>query len=269
MAQPYAGFLRDFEALLARGAKLPRGGGRPARLPAPKPGAPTVLILAPHPDDECIVGALPRRLQRERGWRVAVVPVTLGSRPERRAARLDELKGACAFLGWDVLAAGDRGLADVLRRERPRLVLFPHAGDANSTHRHVHDLAVTALRAAGPKLRCAVAETEFWATLPDPNLLVALSSRDAADLVAALSFHDGEIVRNPYHVLFPCWLADGARRGAELVGGQGAAAAPGRFAALYRLSRWTGRALERAEPGRIAGAKTDLDALLEGIAGEA
>jgi len=269
MARPYEAFVRRLDALLRRGAALPRGTGRPPRLKAPKPGAPTALILAPHPDDECIVGALPRRLQRQRGWRVAVVPVTLGSRPERRAARLDELRGACGYLGWDVLESGERGLAAILRRERPRLVLFPHAGDANSTHRRVHELAAAALREAGAQLRCAVAETEFWATLPDPNLLLAVPPRDAADLVAALSFHDGEIARNPYHVLFPCWLADSARRGAELVGGQGAAAAPARFAALYRLSRWTGRALERAKPGRIAGVKTDLDALLEGIADEA
>ena len=261
--------MREFDALLRRAAALPRGRGRPARLPAPKPGAPTALILAPHPDDECIVGALPRRLQRERGWRVAVVPVTLGSRPERRQARLAELRGACGFLGWDVLEAGDRELGALLRRERPRLALFPHAGDANSTHRRVHDLAVAALRESGGPLRCAIAETEFWSTLPDPNLLVTLSARDAADLVAGLSFHDGEIERSPYHVLFPCWLADGARRGAELVGGQGAPAAAERFAALYRLSRWNGRALERAKPGRIAGARTDLDALLEGIADEA
>lgn len=265
MAHPYAGFVRDFEALLERAAALPRGVARPLRLPAPKPGAPLALILAPHPDDECIVGGLPRRLQRERGWRIAVAPVTLGSRMERRAGRLAELQAACRFLGWDVLAAGDRGLVALLRRERPRLVLYPHAGDANSTHRRVHDLAVAALRELGPQFRCAVAETEFWATLPDPNLMVALPARDAADLVAALSFHVGEIERNPYHVLFPSWLADGARRGAELVGGEGTAAVPGRFAALYRLSRWTGRALKRAAPGRVATARTDLDALLKEI----
>jgi hypothetical protein len=269
VTHPYAGFVGEFEALLERGAALPRGGARRARAPAPKPGAPTALILAPHPDDECIVGALPRRLQRERGWRVAVAPVTLGSRAERRAPRLEELKGACRFLGWEVLEPGERGLAALLRRESPRLVLFPHSGDANSTHRRVHDLAVAALREAGPKFRCAVAETEFWATLPDPNLLLDVAGRDAADLVAALSFHGGEIERNPYHVLFPCWLADGARRGAELVCGQGASAAPGRFASLYRLSRWTGKALERVAPGRVAGPRADLDALLEGAADEA
>ncbi len=268
MERPYLDFVRRFESLLAQAADLPRGGLTPAPCPALKPGAPLALVLAPHPDDECLVGALPLRLQRESGWRVAVAPVTLGSRPERRAGRLGELKGACAFLGWDALAAGDGNLAALLRRERPRLVLFPHADDANSTHRRVHGLAVEALRALGPDFRGLAAETEFWATLPDPNLMIGISAADAADLVGALSFHKGEIERNPYHALLPCWLADGARRGAELVGGQGAAATGSRFAALYRLSLWNGRNLERlAPPGRVAGPGEDVAALLAAAAG--
>jgi len=263
VSQPYSDFVREFEELLERAVRLPRGGLAPATRPAPKPGAPLALILAPHPDDECIVGALPLRLQRECGWRVAVAPVTLGSRPERREARLAEFRAACAFLGWDALPLQDGGLAELLRRERPRLVLIPHAEDANSTHRRVHGLAVESLRAAGPGFRCAVAETEYWATMSDPNLMVEAPAGAAGDLVAALSFHKGEIERNPYHVLLPCWLADGARRGAELVGGQGATAPAFRLAALYRLSVWNGSALERASgPGRVAAAGADLPVIV-------
>ncbi len=259
MTQPYADFVREFEALLERGESLPRGGLKPAPLPAPKPDAPLVLILAPHPDDECIVGALPLRLQREAGWRVAAAPVTLGSRPDRRSARLAEFQGACAYLGWEGLTVGGRELGELLRRERPSLVLFPHAEDANSTHRRVHALALDALRSVGSGFRCAVAETEYWSTLADPNLMVETPAAAAGELVAALSFHGGEIERSPYHVLLPCWLADGARRGAELVGAQGASAPAFRFASLYRLSAWNGAALERAPgPGRIAPAGADL-----------
>lgn len=259
MSQPYADFVREFEALLARGESLPRGGLKPAPLPATKADAPLALILAPHPDDECIMGALPLRLQREAGWRVAAAPVTLGSRPDRRDARLAELRGACDYLGWKALSAEEGRLGDLLRRERPRLVLFPHAEDANSTHRRVHALALEALRSLGPDFRCAVAETEYWSTLADPNLMVETPAAAAGELVAALSFHAGEIERSPYHVLLPCWLADGARRGAELVGAQGAAAPAFRFASLYRLSVWNGTTLERsAGPGRVAAAGDDL-----------
>lgn len=263
MTQPYEYFVREFEALLARAEGLPRGGLTPAPLPAPKADAQLALILAPHPDDECIVGALPLRLQREAGWRVAVAPVTLGSRPERRAARLGELQGACAYLGWEALTVEEGGLGELLRRERPRLVLFPHADDANSTHRRVHELAVEALRSLGPGFRCAVAETEYWSTLADPNLMVETPAAAASELVAALSFHAGEIARSPYHVLLPCWLADGARRGAELVVAQGAAAPAFRLASLYRLSAWNGAALERASgPGKVAPAGADLSVIV-------
>jgi hypothetical protein len=262
VSQTYADFVREFEALLKRAAHLPRGGMKPAPRPAAKPGAPRVLILAPHPDDECIVGALPLRLQREAGWSVGVVPVTLGSRGDRQDARRLELAQACAYLGWDPLTT-EGGLGALLRREDPRLILFPHAQDANTTHREVNRVCADTLRALGPDFHCAVAETEYWATLPDPNLMVETSAADAADLVAALSFHEGEVARNPYHVLLPCWLADGARRGAELVGGQGAKSSGLRLASLYRLSHWDGRELVRASgPGRLAAAGADLPALL-------
>lgn len=262
MSASYRDFVSEFERLLADGASLPRG--RPcgkAATPA-KPGAPTVLVLAPHPDDECLVGVLPRRLQREQGWRVAVAAVTWGSRQDRRAARRAELAGACGYLGWDMLDA-DAGLTQVVRDAAPRLILFPHADDANSTHRDAHRRALAALGEAGAGYQGFVAETEYWSTLRDPNLMVAASADAVADLAAALSFHEGEIARSPYHILLPCWLADGARRGAELVGGQGAGAASGRFAALYRLSRWDGRALARVSgPGRIASVGADVAVLL-------
>ena len=46
-----------------------------------------VLVLAPHPDDESITGLLPLRLREECAFEIWVLPVTLGSRPERRAER--------------------------------------------------------------------------------------------------------------------------------------------------------------------------------------
>ena len=253
---PYQNFVRDLDKILEKGEKLPCGGFKTGKSFVAKAKAPLVLILAPHPDDECLTGALPLRLQREAGWRVAVAPVTLGSRVDRRSARLKELKAACRFLSWDVLAPGDAGLPDLMRREAPSLVLMPHAKDANSTHRKVHQMG---LRTLGRDTRTLVAETEYWSTMENPNLMVETDRGDTADLIAALSCHRGEVGRNPYHVLLPCWLADGARRGAELVGGQGSKATKIRFATLYRLSRWNGRALARASgPGRVCGARADI-----------
>jgi hypothetical protein len=81
-------------------------------------------------------------------------------------------------------------------------------------------------------------ETEFWRAMADPNLMVESSPDDVADLVAAVSFHRGEVARNPYHLFLPAWMADNVRRGSELVGGQGAGAQDFHFATLYRLTEW-------------------------------
>src|SRR5437870_10251710 len=81
-------------------------------------------------------------------------------------------------------------------------------------------------------------DTEFWGQMIDPNLMVEISAQDLTDMICALTFHAGEVQRNPYHLLLPAWMLDNVRRGAELVGGQGAAAPDFTFAALYRLRKW-------------------------------
>ena len=72
----------------------------------------------------------------------------------------------------------------------------------------------------------------------EPNLMVESSPADVADLVAAVSFHRGEVARNPYHLSLPIWMADNVRRGSERVGGQGGSAPAFHFATLYRLREW-------------------------------
>ncbi|PTT74977.1 hypothetical protein DBR42_29925, partial [Pelomonas sp. HMWF004] len=195
------------------------------------------LIFAPHPDDECIVGALPLRLRQEAGWRVTNVAVTLGSNPARRAARWAELQDACAVLGFDCVRVGAEGLSDVrddtaerlpqlwqahveritalLAAHRPALVLAPHALDDNPSHQGTYRLVAEALAAA--RLDTVVAHTEFWATQAAPNALVQTGLADTARLVTALAQHAGEIERNPYHLRLPAFLADAVRRGGELV----------------------------------------------------
>ncbi len=252
MPTPHLRYLRDFERLLAQGRRLPNAAAPARPVPRARAGAPTVLILAPHPDDECLMGVLPRRLQRESGWRVIAVAATLGSRLDRRDARRAEMSAACARLGWEFACAADRPLHEIVRDARPELVLLPHRRDANATHRAVHRRALAALRRAELKSGAVAAETEYWSTLEDPNALVEADPAVAADLLAALTCHAGEVARNPYHALWPCWLADGARRGAELVGGRGAAADGASWASLYRLSRWNGKRLVRLSAPRMA-----------------
>ncbi|HNX94125.1 MAG TPA: PIG-L family deacetylase [Holophaga sp.] len=280
MKHPYRDYVAAFAALRARAHALPLGGMASVAVPSASNG-PRVLIFAPHPDDECITGALPLRLLRERGARVGVVPVTLGSRIERRLERLQELRGALAFLGWELVPAGEggwtdisiqgrsrnpenwlravRAMADLLARERPVVVCFPHGGDWNGTHIGTHALLMDALASLPPDFRCNVIETEFWGANAEPNLMIESSADDVADLVAALSFHVGEVARNPYHLSLPAWMADNVRRGGELVGGQGGAAPDFQFATLYRLREWNGQSLSDIFPGgRVMSVDSDL-----------
>lgn len=93
--------------------------------------------------------------------------------------------------------------------------------------------------------------------------MVEISPRDLGDLIAALSFHTGEVQRNPYHLRLPAWMQDNVRRGGEVVGGQGETPPSFSFATLYRLSRWTGSTLHPAFAGsRVVGATDDLATLL-------
>ena len=84
-------------------------------------------------------------------------------------------------------------------------------------------------------------------------------------MMTALSFHVGEVQRNPYHLLVPAWMQDNVRRGGELVGGQGGAAPDFAFATLYRLRRWvdggTSAGLSRAAAHLAAG--TDAGEILK------
>ncbi len=267
MNQSYLAFVRAFRRTLDEARSIPWGGLPSAAGAAPGPGAPVTLVFSPHPDDECIIGALPLRLRREAGHRVVVAAVTLGSDPARRGPRLAELRDACGYLGFEVLPLGGEGLTGItpaaraadpaawgaaverareaLEACRPAVVVLPHELDGHPTHAGTSLLAQDALAASG--LDCAVVQTEFWHPLEAPTLMVESSDADVADLVAAISFHRGEVARNPYHVLLPSWMSDNVRRGSERVGSAGAAAAPFAFATLYRHGRWSDGVFRPAE----------------------
>ena len=257
---PYRQWIAEFDAWSKAGRALPSVGTAFPPPPQAIPAVDKVLLFSPHPDDECITGALPLRLSQEAGLQVVNIAVTLGSNKARQAARWGELQQACSFLGWSVDCAAPDGLSritpkarmeepdhwcgavkvirDILVRYRPRAVVFPHEADWNASHMGTHWLVMDALAAMPPEYSCVLVETEFWAAMNTPNLMVESNVEDVADLVAALSLHVGEVQRNPYHLTLPAWMQDNVRRGGELVGGQGAAAPDYRFATLYRVGRW-------------------------------
>ena len=258
---PYARFVNDALHVVCEAQQLPLGGFPPPSRPVLAADAPRALFFAPHPDDETISGGLALRLLREAKFNVINVAVTQGSKKERQAERLMELQNACAYLGFGVQTTGPNGLervtaktrqtdahywkamvqviAEILIKHQPRVIFFPHERDWNGTHIGVHHLVMDALHTMSPGFECYVVETEFWGAMDDPNLAVEISATDLADLIAATSFHVGEVKRNPYHLSLPAWMMDNVRRGAELVGGQGGAAPEFQFAALCRLRRWS------------------------------
>ncbi len=275
-----------------RGREIPSG----ALPPAPATFAPPArgfkaVFCAPHPDDESLSGALALRWRLEAGAQVINCAVTLGSDRARRSRRRGELQAACRVLGFELeILSGPEGLESVnprTRREqpeawkekvriaeeffdrvRPDAVLAPHGDDFNSTHLGTHALVVEALGAhlerRGGLL--PLIETEFWHPLSDPNLMLGLAPELVALQLMAAAEHAGEMERNPFHLRQPARLMDNARRGSEVVGGQGGAGAPFLFAELYRVRFLRGRDLVAARPGNHAiapGEPCGLPELLE------
>ena len=284
MNHPYEQFVNSFVTLMEDGRRMPLGDFPPAMVPKVLDNAPRVLVLAPHPDDEAINGGLAMRLRRELRFRVTAVAITQGSRVDRKAERLEEMQASCHFLGFELITTPHTGLAgvnaktrannpsawadtvshlqEIIAYHRASVLVLPHEDDFNTTHTGTHLLVVDALRAMGPKHTCRIVETEFWRPMAHPNLLIESSPADVADLVAATSFHKGEVLRNPYHLHLPAWMADNVRRGSELVGGQGVAAPPFQFATLYRVRDWVdGDFRECLNAGLIIPAGGDLGAV--------
>jgi N-acetylglucosamine malate deacetylase 1 len=271
-AQYVERFVRGF-----RDAQEIRGiVGAKANLPALAENARLVVMLSPHPDDECITGALPLRLRRESRMRVINIPITLGSDVRRRKFRLLELKEASAYLGFDLrfeeqlIAASDEEIANWLAQlfieQLPAVLVFPHDKDWHPTHLRTNRLAMEALKRTGAYFSCSIVETEYWHAMsePPPNLVVESLPADVADLVTALSFHRGEVDRNPYHLRLPAWMMDNARR-AELLTGKGKAVPDFVFATLYRLRRWqSGKFSALASAGSsILGAHEDAASVVQ------
>ena len=203
-----------------------------------------VLVVPPHPDDECLTGLLPLRLQREAGAEVDVRAATYGSSEARRKERRKELEAACGVLGWRVLGRGTTPLAidelaSLLAKGKYALVVCPHAKDGHPRHRATHRLvreAIQTLEGPAP----LVAETDYWMPLERPNLAVEGTKKHLEVLTAALRQHKGEVARNDYDRRLWAWWVDNIRRGSESLGGAGAAGLGLEAGEMYRVVRFGG-----------------------------
>lgn len=280
---PYQQLVSEYARLAKEGRTWPLGTFPRCLRPQVPVGAPKVLIFSPHPDDEVIIGGIALRLLREAKWNVINVAVTQGSNKARQSERWDELKHCCDCIGFGLVQTAPGGLekinlkgreqdapqwaqsvkiiADILKEHQPRVILFPHDDDWNSSHIGTHHLVVDALRTLAG-FDCFTVETEFWGAMKTPNLMVECSAQDLGDMITALTFHVGEVKRNPYHLTLPPWMIDNVRRGGEVALGQGGAAPDFPFATLYRLRRWRGGNFEPVlKQGRAVTQSDDIAAL--------
>jgi LmbE family N-acetylglucosaminyl deacetylase len=256
----YLEYVNTFNDNFKVATDFPLGVAPVCPRPEIAPDAQKVVIFAPHPDDECIQGALALRLFRESKMQVINVPVTYGSNVERKLPRLAELEGALNYLGWENSPVAEHGLADIspkgkaanpdnwqmargLIREKltelqPDLIIFPHELDWNGTHIGVNHLVMEALSDMPKDFACKVILTEYWGQLYQPNLMIELTPELVNDLVVATTFHIEEVKRNPYHLTIPAYFVEAVRRGGEVVGGQGGDVPDFAFADLYLLGEW-------------------------------
>ena len=269
----YTDYVRELRQTFRQGAKIaPDAQGSVFETLGecpPKKSAPlNVLIFAPHPDDECIVGLLPLRLMSECGAKITDIAVTLGSKISRRAERREELESACQYLDWNLHICGENSqgldavrpntraeeparwrkyvdeIAKILEENSPDAIFAPNPNDWNATHIGTSLLVSDAVEKSGYSQ--FVFQTEFWGGLKTGNLMVEASPEHIAAQMRALSLHVKEVERNDYHLRLPAWMCDNVRRGAELVGGQGAAAPHFDFATLYNAVRFDGKKWEQA-----------------------
>lgn len=232
----------------------------PAR-PAPAPiSGRRVLMVTPHPDDECINGGLALRLRRECGDEVYNFPFSFGSDESQRPRRRGELARALARLDFRPAPADD--LDASIRALTPALVIFPHARDGHPTHERTHADTVAALARVG--YDGAAALWEFWHPNPAPNLLVEIHADDCATLVAATAEHAGEVARNPYHLRLPYWMMENTRRGSELILGNRADTNAVILSTLYEWKAFKGGREASRGANRVLRASDPIAQVFEG-----
>jgi LmbE family N-acetylglucosaminyl deacetylase len=287
MSDSASDILADYMRLLRRPVAVPPVAASvlSTDLPVRDPSRSVALVFSPHPDDECLTGALPLRLRREQGWQIINVALTLGSNLDRRAGRKAELAKACAVLGYDCVIPVEDGfssvhvttrhedvsvwqamatrLAEIIAHTQPQAVFMPHVEDANATHIGCHYLGMDALALQPAGFSCAVFQTEYWRPLAEPNLMIGIRETDAATLLSALACYVGENVRNPFDTRFPSYLIDNVRRGSECVAGKGATAAAMDFAMLYQYGIWKNARFVPSALKRIIGTDQSVSALFD------
>lgn len=204
----------------------------------------TVLVVAPHPDDETLGcgGTLLRH--RAEGdavhWLVATrITPELGFPAERMAARADELREVATRYGFagvhelglpatrlDTLPVGDvvAAIGRVFRAVQPDTVYLPYRNDVHSDHAVVFDAAAACCKGFRyPHVKRVymyetLSETEFGLRADDggfrPNLFVDTAAW-LEEKIAIMRLYAGEMAPFPFPRSEECLRAQAVLRGSQ------------------------------------------------------
>jgi LmbE family N-acetylglucosaminyl deacetylase len=201
--------------------------------------SPTVLHVAPHPDDEALgcPGVLLHLL--DRGWRIVSVLASLGvpEQWERRRAEFEEASRRAEFIPvildppLDISLPSDLSSAtDRLAFELPQIAVEYDASVVVSPSPHdVHHGHETVARG----VRRAVAELPsstrwwmwgIWGDLAVPNVFFPFDEPDLRRMLHILEAYQGELERNDYRRLLAGRATTNAVLGSERIFGFGSPA---------------------------------------------
>jgi LmbE family N-acetylglucosaminyl deacetylase len=200
--------------------------------------APTVVHVAPHPDDETVgcPGSLLHLL--DRGWTVVSVISSLGftEQWERRRAEAKEASARAGFLPIfldppltldieaDLEAATHRlatEIPSIVKEYDASIVVSPSPHDNHHGHETVGRGVQRAMAVLPPSTRWWM--WGVWGDLPAPNVYYAFDQRVLDRAIHALEAYAGELARNDYRAFITARAVSNAIVGSERVFGFGSA----------------------------------------------
>jgi LmbE family N-acetylglucosaminyl deacetylase len=229
--------------------------------------APTILHVAPHPDDEAVgcPGALLHLC--DRGWTVVSVVASLGfsGQWERRRAEAEAASERAGFvpvflepplnldLDGDLALATSRVAAElpgIVEAHGASIVVSPSPHDVHHGHEVVGRGVQQAMAALPDTVRWWM--WGVWGDLPAPNVYFGFDGATMARAVHILEAYAGELERNDYRRLLTGKAMANAVLGAERVFGFGApAASPLPYAEVLTEVRHLGGRFMASEPHQL------------------
>ncbi len=198
--------------------------------------APTVVHVAPHPDDEAVGCPAALLHLRDRGWQVVSIISSLGfpSQWERRRAEAEEASIRAGFtpvfldppldisLGDDLTRAIDRVATEVpaiALEYGASIIVSPSPHDVHHGHETVGRGVQRAMTALPPTVRWWM--WGVWGDLPAPNVFYAFDQKTMDRALHILEAYEGELERNDYRGLLTGRAMANAVLGSERVFGFG------------------------------------------------